>query len=50
MPGWVLQFADLRLRSTDFKKLEIVLRRHELAILRRRSRPSEPEVSSPRME
>jgi putative transposase len=35
---WVLQLAALRLRSCDFKELEIVLLRHELAILRRRSR------------
>ena len=35
---WVLQLAVLRLRSSDFKELEIVLLRHELAILRRRSR------------
>jgi putative transposase len=35
---WVLQLAALHLRSSDFKELEIVLLRHELAILRRRSR------------
>jgi hypothetical protein len=35
---WVLQFATLRFRSTDFKELEIVVLRRELAILRRRSR------------
>jgi hypothetical protein len=35
---WVLQLAALRLRSGDFKELEIVLLRHELAILRRRPR------------
>ena len=34
----VLQLAALRFRSTDFKDLEIVVLRHELAILRRRSR------------
>jgi hypothetical protein len=34
----VLQLAALRLRSNDFKELEIVLLRHELAILRRRTR------------
>jgi transposase InsO family protein len=35
---WVLQLATLRFRSTDFKELEIVVLRHELAILRRPSR------------
>jgi len=35
---WVLQLASLRCRSTDFKELEIVVLRHELAILRRRPR------------
>ena len=30
----VLQLAALRLRSTDLKELEIVVLRHELAILR----------------
>lgn len=36
----VLQFAALRVRSNDFKELEIVVLRHELAILRRqRKRP-----------
>ena len=33
----VLQLAVLRLRSNDFKDLEIVVLRHELAILRRRT-------------
>jgi hypothetical protein len=36
--GWILQFAALRVRSTDFKDLELVVLRHELAILRRHSR------------
>ena len=35
---WVLQLATLRLRSHDCKELEIVVLRHELAILRRRTR------------
>ena len=36
----VLQLAALRVRSNDFKELEIVVLRHELAILRRqRKRP-----------
>src|SRR5829696_354837 len=35
--GRVLQLAALRLRSNDFKQLEIVVLRHELAILRRRT-------------
>jgi putative transposase len=32
---WLLQLAVLRLRSNDFKDLEIVVLRHELAVLRR---------------
>ena len=35
---WMLQLAALRYRATDFKELEIIVLRHELAILRRRSR------------
>jgi len=35
---WVLALATLRVRSDDFKELEIVVLRHELAILRRGSR------------
>ena len=35
---WVLQLAVLRVRSNEFKELEIVVLRHELAILRRRTR------------
>jgi hypothetical protein len=35
---WVFQLATLRCRSTEFKELEMVVLRHELAILRRRSR------------
>jgi hypothetical protein len=35
---WILQLAVLRVRSNDFKDLEIVVLRHELGILRRRSR------------
>ena len=35
---WMLQLAILRVRSNEFKDLEIVVLRHELAILRRRSR------------
>src|SRR5262249_59916216 len=34
----VLQLAALRFRSNDSKELEIVVLRHELAILRRRTR------------
>ena len=33
-----LQLAALRWRSNDFKELEIVVLRHELAILRRQTR------------
>jgi putative transposase len=32
---WALQFTVLYFRSSDFKELEIVVLRHELAILRR---------------
>jgi len=35
---WILQLAVLRVRSIPSKDLEIVVLRHELAILRRRSR------------
>jgi hypothetical protein len=35
---WVLALATLHTRSDDFKELEIVVLRHELAILRRASR------------
>ncbi len=38
---WVLQLAALPVRSTDLKDLEIVVLRHELAILRRRTRRPE---------
>jgi hypothetical protein len=34
----VLQLVVLRLRSREFKELEIVVLRHEMAILRRRTR------------
>ena len=34
---WMLQLAVLFVWSNDFKDLEIVVLRHELAILRRRS-------------
>jgi len=35
---WALQFTVLCFRSADFKELEIVVLRHELAILRRQLR------------
>ena len=35
---WLLRLAALRVRSSDFKDLEIVVLRHELAIMRRRTR------------
>jgi putative transposase len=38
----VLQLAALRLRSDGFKELEIVVLRHELAVLRRRT--TRPEL------
>jgi hypothetical protein len=45
----LLQLAALRVRSNDFKELEIVVLLHELAILRRqRQRPALTTVSSPR--
>jgi hypothetical protein len=40
MVGRVLALVVLRFRSSDFKELEIVVLRHELAVLRRQvSRP-----------
>jgi hypothetical protein len=35
--GRLLQLAALRLRSEEFKELEIVVLRHELAVLRRQA-------------
>src|SRR5262245_30846615 len=35
---WVLQFAAVRVQANDLKELELVVLRHELAILRRRTR------------
>src|SRR5262245_10346347 len=35
---WLLEFVVLRVRSGEFKELEIVVLRHELAILRRKTR------------
>ena len=35
---WLLQFIALCVRSKEFKELEIVVLRHELAILRRKTR------------
>ena len=35
---WLLEFIALRLRSKELKELEIVVLRHELAILRRKTR------------
>ncbi len=38
---WLLEFVTLRARSMEFKELEIIVLRHELAILRRtRRRPA----------
>jgi hypothetical protein len=44
-----LQLAALRFRSDDFKELEIVVLRHELAVLRRQAgrpqlRPADPAL------
>jgi len=35
---WLLQFIAFVVRSNEFKELEIVVLRHELAVLRRRTR------------
>jgi putative transposase len=35
---WLFQLVALRVRSNEFKELEIVVLRHELAVLRRRTR------------
>jgi hypothetical protein len=35
---WLLEFVTLCARSKEFKELEIIILRHELAILRRRTR------------
>jgi hypothetical protein len=35
---WLLQFVAVRVRSHEWKELEIIVLRHELAILRRRTR------------
>ena len=35
---WLLQLSALRIRSKEFKELEIVVLRHELAMLRRKTR------------
>jgi len=35
---WLLEFVVLRARSKEFKELEIVVLRHEVAILRRTTR------------
>jgi hypothetical protein len=35
---WLLEFVALRVRSMEFKELEIIVLRHELAILRRITR------------
>ncbi len=41
----LLQLAALRFRSDEFKELEIVVLRHELAVLRRQL--ARPELSPP---
>ena len=41
----VLQLAALRLRSDEFKELEIVVLRHELAVLRRQVARPEPSAA-----
>ena len=35
---WLLEFVALHARSREFKELEIIVLRHELAILRRTTR------------
>ncbi len=39
---WFLTLASLHARSNDFKELEIVVLRHELAIFKRESRQPRP--------
>jgi putative transposase len=35
---WLVEFVGLRIRSKEFKELEVIVLRHELAILRRTTR------------
>ena len=35
---WLLEFVVLRVRSEEFKELDVVVLRHELALLRRTTR------------
>jgi hypothetical protein len=42
---WLLQLVLLRARSQEFKELEIVVLRHELAVLRRQARPPQLTTS-----
>jgi putative transposase len=44
----LLQLAALRFRSDEFKELEIVVLRHELAVLRRQL--ARPDQATPRVE
>jgi hypothetical protein len=42
---WLLQLVLLRPRSQEFKELEIIALRHELAVLRRQARPPQLTTS-----
>src|SRR5881628_1556146 len=38
LPRWLFEFVALRARSKEFQELEIIVLRHELAIVRRTTR------------
>ena len=43
---WLLEFVALRARSKECQELEIIVLRHELAILRRTARRSRRSTAS----
>jgi hypothetical protein len=49
MLRWLLQLGALRMRSHEWKELEIVVLRHELAILRRRQTRRPPNTALDRI-